>query len=112
MANSMQEERLKILSELIKTEPDEPFNRYALAMEYAEKDTTECLKHLEVLLTSFPEYLPTYYQAATIYAEQEEEEKAKDAFENGILLADKQNNGKILKELKGALQMYQDEWEM
>lgn len=108
----MQEERLKILSELIKTEPDEPFNRYALAMEYAGKDTTECLKHLEVLLKSFPEYLPTYYQAGTIYAEQEKEEKAKGAFTNGILLADKQNNDKILKELKGALQMYQDEWEM
>lgn len=108
----MQEERLKILSELIKNEPNEPFNRYALAMEYAGRNTTECLKHLEVLLESFPEYLPTYYQAATIYAEQEKEEKAKSTFEKGILLASKQNNEKILKELKGTLQMYQDEWEM
>ncbi|MFB0908626.1 MAG: tetratricopeptide (TPR) repeat protein [Spirosomataceae bacterium] len=112
MANSMQEERLKILSELIKTEPDEPFNRYALAMEYAGKDTVESLRHLEVLLEIFPEYLPTYYQAATLYAEQEKEEKAESTFERGILLASKQNNEKILKELKGALQMYKDEWEV
>ena len=76
----MQEESLKILSELIKTEPEEPFNRYALAMEYAGKDTVESLRHLEVLLEIFPEYLPTYYQAATLYAEQEKEEKKrKDA---------------------------------
>lgn len=108
----MQAERLKILSELINTEPNEPFNRYALAMEYAGKDTTECLKHLEILLENFPEYLATYYQAATIYAEQDEEEKAANTFEKGIVLAKKQGNEKILKELKGALKMYQDEWEM
>lgn len=108
----MQAERLKILTELVETEPNEPFNRYALAMEYIGKDTSECLTHLEILLQDFPEYLATYYQAATIYAEQDEEEKATAVFEKGIILAEKQENDKILKELKGAFKMYQDEWEM
>ncbi|MDP5140151.1 MAG: tetratricopeptide repeat protein [Spirosomaceae bacterium] len=112
MQNSMQAERLKILSELVETEPEEPFNRYALAMEYIGKDTAEALKHLEVLLIDFPEYLATYYQAAAIYAEQDEEEKAAAVFEKGIILAAKQRNDKILKELKGAFKMYKDEWEM
>lgn len=112
MANSMQAERLKILAELVKTEPEEPFNRYALAMEYIGKDTEEALKHLNILLREFTDYLATYYQAATIYAEQDEEEKAASIFEKGIELAEKQGNEKILRELKGAYQMYKDEWEM
>lgn len=108
----MQAERLKILTELVKTEPNEPFNRYALAMEYIGSDSQEALKHLEVLLNGFANYLATYYQAAIIYAEQDEEEKAKVTFEKGIALAKKQGNEKILKELKGAFQMYKDEWEV
>ncbi len=112
MQNSMQAERLKILSELLETEPNEPFNRYALAMEYMGKDATKALAHLEVLLRDFPEYLATYYQAATIFAEQDEEEKAATVFQKGIILAEKQGNDKILKELQGAFQMYKDEWEM
>lgn len=107
----MQASRLKILLELLEDEPHDPFNRYAVAMEYINSSPNEALKHLEILLTNHPDYLPTYYQAGTLHAEREEEERATDIFEKGIILAGNQNNEKILQELKGTLRMYQDEWD-
>ena len=46
----MQEERLKILLEYLADEPNEPFNIYAVAMEYLNKDNEEALFYLEKLL--------------------------------------------------------------
>lgn len=108
----MQAERLKILLELLEDEPNDPFNRYAVAMEYLSAAPNEALQHLKKLLEQHPNYLPTYYQAATLYAEQDLEAKATDVFEKGIALAAQQNNEKATKELKAAFRMYQDEWEM
>jgi hypothetical protein len=63
-------------------------------------------------LVEHPDYLATYYQAATIYAEREDEKQAAAIFEKGIALAEQRQNEKTLKELKGAYNMYKDEWEM
>ena len=108
----MQAERLKILLQLLQEGPDDPFHRYAVAMEYTNKNIDEALKHLDILLEEHPDYLATYYQAATLYAERDEEDLATAIFEKGIDLAAQQQNEKTLKELKGAFQMYKDEWEL
>lgn len=108
----MQAERLKILLQLLEEDPNEPFHRYAVAMEYIGKNVNEALKHLKTLLVEHPEYLATYYQAATLHAELDDEEEAASIFRRGIILAEKQQNQKTLKELTGAFQMYQDEWAM
>lgn len=108
----MQAERLKILLQLLEADPNEPFHRYAVAMEYIGKDVEEALKHLNILLVEHPDYLATYYQAAILYAEREDEREATTIFEKGIALAAQQQNEKTLKELKGAYSMYRAEWEM
>lgn len=108
----MQAERLKILLQLLEEEPNDPFHRYAVAMEYLGKDIDEALKHLNILLAEHPDYLATYYQAAMLYAEREDEKEATAIFEKGVAVAEKQRNEKTLKELKGAYNMYKDEWEM
>jgi tetratricopeptide (TPR) repeat protein len=95
-------DRIKLLKEAIKNEPKDPFNRYALAMEYLSSDLFEAKRHLEVLLDKFPDYLPTYYQTGNLYWELEELEAAKETFEKGISLALKQNNTKTHEELKSA----------
>ncbi len=107
----MQAERLKILLELLEQEPDEPFNLYAVAMEYMNADRKKALGYLENLLESHPDYLPTYYHAGALLVEIHNYEKAALVYQKGIDLANKLNKSNALRELRGAYQMLQDEME-
>ena len=107
----MQVDRLKLLIEFLQDEPQEPFNRYAVAMELLKVDTQKSIEHLEILLNEFPDYLPTYYQLAQLYFDKDELEKAAEVYKAGIALAKAQKNLKIEKELEGAYQMLKDEME-
>jgi len=56
------------------------------------------------LIEKFPDYLPTYYQAAKLLEEFELEEKALEVYSSGIELAKIQGNHKTLNELNSAYQ--------
>jgi tetratricopeptide (TPR) repeat protein len=105
----MQAERINFLLEQIKTDPKDPFNQYALAIEYIENQPQKSLEYFENLLTEFPEYLPTYYHAANLFFSFERLEKAKETYLMGIELAKKLKKEKTLKELQGAYSMFLDE---
>jgi tetratricopeptide (TPR) repeat protein len=95
--------RDKIL-EFIAENPDDPFNHYALAMEDKAGDPQGALERFKQIIIRFPEYLPSYYQAANLAWEEDQLDQARDWFEIGIRLATKQNDGKALHELKAAYQ--------
>ena len=101
----MQEQRLKILLEYLAEEPNEPFNVYAVAMEYMNTDAKKALVYLQELLEKHPNYLPSYYHAANLMAELEMEQ-AQEVFEKGIALAKQQGNEKAARELKSAHDMH------
>lgn len=103
----MNHERIALLKEYIKEEPENPFNQYALAMEYYELQPLEALEILETLLNTNPEYLPTYYKIAHLYWEMESWEKAEKTFASGIQLAEKKNDEKALGELKASYQNFE-----
>ncbi len=105
----MQAERLKILLEYLEKEPQDPFNRYAVAMELVKTDLNAAIEHLKVLINDHADYLPTYYQFAGLYFELEKYKEAEELYKNGIALAQLQGNTKIEKELRGALQQLIDE---
>lgn len=107
----MQAERLKILFEYLADEPNEPFNIYALAMEYINKDNTKALFYFEKLLNEHPDYVPTYYHAAALYFEMSEIEKAAQTYIVGIEKAHQQHKTKAYDELKRAYRMFLDEVE-
>jgi tetratricopeptide (TPR) repeat protein len=107
----MQAQRIIFLKEALKADPEDPFNYYALALEYINDKPAETNFYFDTLLTKFGEYLPTYYKAANFYFEREEIEKAKETFVAGIELAEKQGNAKAFKELKGSYQQFLDEIE-
>lgn len=96
--------RLQLLIEFTKEEPENPFNWYALALEYFNSDSGKAADIFDRLLIDHPTYLPTYYTSAQFFAEQNKLEKAKEIFEDGIFLAEKQKEEKALKELKNAYQ--------
>lgn len=99
-------DRLKLLRDFIKEEPENPFNYYALALELREKDPKDAATLFDYLLTNHPDYLPVHFPAAHFFAELEDIPKAKEIFEKGIALAELQNEDKTLKELKNAFQNF------
>lgn len=107
----MQEERLKILFQYLEEEPNEPFNVYAIAMEYLNKDIQKAKFYLEKLLAEHPDYVPTYYHAAAVYVELEDYAKAEQTYQLGIEKAHHQQSMKAFDELKRAYRMFLDEME-
>ncbi|GAB3998475.1 hypothetical protein GCM10028807_46270 [Spirosoma daeguense] len=105
----MNNERIQLLLRFIEEEPNEPFNVYALAMEFLTNQPEQARLYFEQLLTEHPNYLPTYYHAAALFAELEDRDKAAAIYEKGIDLAQKQNNQKTLLELKRARQAFEDD---
>lgn len=105
----MQAERLKILLSLCEEEPEEPFNWYALAMEYVRTDAQRALMLLEEIVHRFPTYLATYYQLASVQLALEAYQEAKKTTEAGIRLAIELQNTKAQKELSALKQQIVDE---
>jgi tetratricopeptide (TPR) repeat protein len=97
--------RLEQLLHFVENEPQEPFNHYALALEYEKSDLPKALERYGFLLTQFPDYLPAYYQAAGLWYRTGEAQKAKEVYQKGIALAKEQGKLKIQKELQQALQL-------
>lgn len=105
----MNRERIELLKQYIEEEPTNPFNTYALAMEYYEDAPDDARSLLNDLLHHHPDYLPTYFKAAHLLWENEELGTAETVFQKGIALAKKQNDTKALQELNAAYQNFQFE---
>ena len=98
--------RLEQLKQFAKEEPNDPFNLYALALEYLKSDQQEALTIFKSLLQNSPDYLPTYYPYAQLLAEMKESKLAENIFEAGISVAKKVNDLKTMRELQAAY----DDW--
>ena len=94
--------RIEQLKQYYEEDPQDPFNIYALALEYLNMDVAKAGPLFEKLLTEHKEYLPTYYHAAKFYQERGQMEKAAEVFEEGISLARRMNDQKAMRELKSA----------
>lgn len=105
MENTLLEKLLIFYEE----DPGDPFNLYALALEYQKHDARKAAAFFDQLLADFPTYLPTYYHAAQLFSILGEIEKAGSTFDTGIKLATEQGNIKTQQELTRALRMFEDE---
>lgn len=103
--------RLEILHQWHQDDPSDPFNAYALAMEYLSSDALRAQQHFDELLAQHPDYLPTYYHAAALYAALEQPQKAEELYQKGLALALQQQNTKTHQELQRAYRQFQDEME-
>ena len=107
----MNPDRITLLEKYIQEDPDDPFNTYALAMEYYESDPEKSAELLLELTMNHPDYLPTYFKAAHLLWEMENEEKTAELFKKGIELAKQQGDSKALQELSSAYHNFQFEIE-
>ena len=103
--------RIQQLLEFLEEEPDNPFNLYALALEYQKHDPEKVVYYFDMLLQNYKDYLPTYYHAADFFAQRNEITKAKAIYEEGIKLAAQKNDSHALRELQNAYLNFQFEYE-
>jgi tetratricopeptide (TPR) repeat protein len=100
----MNSARLEMLRRFTEEDPREPFNWYALALEYLKSNPEKALNLFDKLLADFEEYLPTYYMAANQYAYLGNIERATELFKKGIQLAKRMDDQKTAGELESALE--------
>jgi tetratricopeptide (TPR) repeat protein len=83
-------------------EPNDPFNIYALALEYLKSDMAKAREFFDLLLGAHENYIPTYYHAAKLYQDLGEKERAIQLYEKGIQMAKQHRDLKAARELQSA----------
>jgi tetratricopeptide (TPR) repeat protein len=101
--------RINQIQEMLKSEPNDSFLNYALAIEYAKlNEIKKAIEIIEALLKHDENYLGAYYQLGHYYEQLEQPEAAISTYNKGIAIAKQQNNKKTLGELNEALWMLED----
>lgn len=96
------EHRLDRILNMLESEPESPFLLFALAKEYEKLEKMDlCIEVFEKLRVIDPNYVGLYYHLAFVYQE-ENPEKAMDIYDEGIAVAQNQNDLHALSELKNA----------
>ena len=102
--------RIELLKQYIAEDPSDFFSQYALALEYAnEGNRAAAVSLLTKILEKDTSYLPAYYQLGILHHQAGDIDKAKDAFGNGIPVAQQKRDMKTLSELRNALDALEDE---
>ena len=99
----MQNDRLKTLIELEKSDNKDVTIKYMIAIEYLNSENPKCDIYFNTLLTDFKDYLPTYYIAGEHYYNKEQYEKSAEILNKGLLIAKKEENQKTYNEIQNLL---------
>ncbi len=97
--------------EIYAQEPNDPFNIYFLALEYAKTDKEKSRAFFEKLLHEHADYHASYYHAAALFTELGLYQMADDTYKKGIALCQKKDEAKALKELQAAYDNFKFELE-
>lgn len=100
----MNQSRIDLLEKFVLEDPYDPFNYYALALEYLQTNPVKAAELFDEILNNHPEYLPVYYTAGTFFADQANDLKAREILTKGTELARRKSDFKTLRELLGAIQ--------
>lgn len=103
---SSDKSKIKQLARQIKNNPGDSFSKFALALEFRKEDEFKKARILfEDILTSDPKYVGVYYHLGKLYESLDRMNDARQLYEKGIKIADKQNETRTKKELREALQL-------
>lgn len=105
----MNNNRLQKLLEFIKQEPDDPFLKYALAIEYLKLDDQEtALSYFEDLVSSHPDYTGTYYHLGKLYETLGRKDDAVKTYRDGMQHAKKARDNHAFAELQSVYNSLMD----
>jgi len=98
-------DRTEQLRKFIAASPEDPFPRYALALELKGKGEAQAAAfELDELLRRTPDYLAAYLQLGVILDTLDRAAEARDALVRGQVVARRQGNTHTLSELTQALE--------
>jgi Tfp pilus assembly protein PilF len=98
-------DRVTQLRKFVEAQPQEPFPRYALALELkGQGDNASAAAELQALLQKAPDYLAAYLQLGMLLQTLGRAADARDAFQRGQELARRKGDGHTLSELTSALE--------
>lgn len=97
--------RLSMLEKVTASPAADAFAWYGLAMEYRKEGrVNEAMRAFETLRTKFPDYLAQYLMAGQLLLDEDRAAEARTWLQQGLLLAEAQNDAKALSELQSALE--------
>ena len=98
------ESRVATLKEVLATNPDDAFARYALGLEYSGSGETDAaLAEFQRLLASHPDYTNGYFMAAQTLARAGRNDEARELLQQGTESARRTRNHHALAEMEGML---------
>lgn len=101
----MRTRRIEQLKAFIEQDPNDPFPRYALALELdSGGDIAGAVALLEDLLARAPRYVATYQQLGTLYQRRGSVAKAKAILRAGITMARQEGDTHAAGEMSEALE--------
>jgi tetratricopeptide (TPR) repeat protein len=93
--------RKQQLEEMLAEDPDDPFLRYGLAMEYVSQGDDEqavrCFMELSIVA---PDYVPAYHQWGQVLARLGRTEEARAVLQHGIRFAHQAGNAHAEEEMQ------------
>jgi len=93
-----------MLTEVLSQNPNDPFARYGLAMEYSKLgDVKRALEEFRALLASHPDYTAGYFMAAQTLVTAERADEAKRMLVDGIAAARRTGNQHAQSEMTAML---------
>lgn len=100
----MTKTRKQQLEEMLAVEPNDPFLRYGLAMEYvsagADEDAVRCFREL---LNVNREYVPAYLQLGQALTRLGRPTDAADVYRRGVAVARQTGDAHAAEEMQGFL---------
>ena len=103
-------DRIEKLKAFLQENPNDPFLKHALGMEYRSLgEDRVALTWYESALETDPDYVPSFYQLAKYWEEKGDRAKALDYYDNGILAAQKASDTHMVNELRQAREQMLEE---
>jgi tetratricopeptide (TPR) repeat protein len=103
-AGGRMSERIEAMKQFIEQFPENPFPRYALAMEYKNGGQPElAAETFRTLMEKLPAYVPTYLQFGMLLEQQGQIEEARTVLTKGVEAARAAGDNHALSEIQGVL---------
>lgn len=98
-------DRIEQIKVFLNSTPNDPFLKYALAIEYVGKgNDLEALKIFLELVEKHPDYFATYYHIAKCYERLDKEDKAIEMYELGMNVTKRLGEKHAFGELRSAFE--------
>jgi tetratricopeptide (TPR) repeat protein len=96
-------DRVKMLEQMVAQQPEEPFPRYGLAMEYAKQERLEdAWAVFAELIEKNPDYIATYLMAGNLLVRMDSKDEAVEVYDKGLSAAKAAGDDHTVSELEAA----------